>query len=438
VRHLLAKGIALLSGRTWDDRQEFSSSLVLRTESIILDSGRPAVVRLEQIYAPKAELTGSLTAVATLHKLAAQNPASTLGEKVKDLAVLEGIGRDFMDEPLRIELDLAGIADGTFVARVELRLKDTPVGEAALALHLVSGLDGRLASLETELGKIRGLDDLKAEVRYPADRTRNVNRGRIDAGSFDVGKELVRAESTLKALKSGKNPFAGRTGDLERHYTLAGAGEIMPYRIYIPTKYNGKEPLPLIIALHGLGATQDSFFDGYGREFPRLAEQFGYIVAAPLGYRVDGGYGNSLLRSPEDPAEIRKAEYSEKDVMQVLEEMKKNYRIDDKRIYLAGHSMGAIGTWYLAAKYPDTWAAIAPFSGYGLPASVVKMKGLPAIVIHGDADPTVPVGGSRLMVEALKKLGVEHRYIEVPGGNHMNVVQPNFAAVFEFFNQHRK
>jgi len=124
--------------------------------------------------------------------------------------------------------------------------------------------------------------------------------------------------------------------------------------------------------------------------------------------------------------------------MQVLEEMKKNHRIDEKRIYLTGHSMGAIGTWYLAAKYPDIWAAIAPFSGYGLPANVAKMKGLPAIVIHGDADPTVPVAGSRLMVEALKKLGVDHRYIEVPGGNHMNVVQPNFAAVFEFFNQHRK
>jgi len=190
--------------------------------------------------------------------------------------------------------------------------------------------------------------------------------------------------------------------------------------------------------LHGLGATQDSFFDSYGKEFPRLAEDRGYIVAAPLGYRVDGAYGKVLFGNPGDPLVARKLEFSEKDVMSVLALMRKNYKIDEARIYLTGHSMGAMGTWYLGAKYPEIWAALAPFSGSANPSTVAAMKRIPEIVVHGEADPTVPVLASRMMVAEMKKQGVEHVYIEVPGGNHINVVAPNFAAVFDFFDKHRK
>ena len=206
----------------------------------------------------------------------------------------------------------------------------------------------------------------------------------------------------------------------------------------MPRSSDGDRHFPLIIALHGLGANEDSFFDSYGQVVPRLAEQRGYLVAAPLGYRVDGAYGAALFRAGGDPALVRKLELSEIDVMRVLELMKKNYRVDEKRIYLMGHSMGAIGTWYLAAKYPEIWAALAPFSGTGNPATVDKMKSIPQLVVHGGADLTVPVGGSRAMVEAMKKLGVIHQYIEVPGGDHNNVVVPNLPAVFDFFDKHQK
>jgi hypothetical protein len=50
----------------------------------------------------------------------------------------------------------------------------------------------------------------------------------------------------------------------------------------------------------------------------------------------------------------------------------------------------------------------------------------------------VPVNGSRNMVEAMKKLGVDYRYLEVPGGNHTDIVVPNLAAMFEFFSTKRR
>jgi predicted peptidase len=112
--------------------------------------------------------------------------------------------------------------------------------------------------------------------------------------------------------------------------------------------------------------------------------------------------------------------------------MRAAYSVDPDRIYLIGHSMGAIGTWALAAKYSDLWAAVAPFSGLGAPATAARMKHIPQIVVHGDRDPTVNVSGSRAMVAEMRKLGMDVTYIEVHGGNHNDVVVPNLPKVFEF------
>src|ERR1700741_1894237 len=104
--------------------------------------------------------------------------------------------------------------------------------------------------------------------------------------------------------------------------------------MYVPNAYNASKPAPLIVALHGLGGTEDSFFTGYDNQVVRLAEQHGYIVAAPLGYRVDGSYGWGLGTPPTDPVTRRVQENSEKDVMQVLQLVRQQYRIDENRIYL--------------------------------------------------------------------------------------------------------
>ena len=62
----------------------------------------------------------------------------------------------------------------------------------------------------------------------------------------------------------------------------------------------------------------------------------------------------------------------------------------------------------------------------------------PQFIVHGDADATVTVERSRSMVAALKKLSVEHQYVEVPGGTHGNVITPNLKGMFDFFDKHRK
>jgi predicted peptidase len=208
--------------------------------------------------------------------------------------------------------------------------------------------------------------------------------------------------------------------------------------VYVPSGYTPTRFYPLIIGLHGLGGTEDSFFASYSGNFPRLAQERGYIFAAPLGYRVDGSYGWGVGNPPADPGTRRTQERSEDDVMQVLALMRRQYKIDDSRIYLMGHSMGAIGTWKIAPKFPDMWASIGTFAGAGVPATLERIRTVPNFVVHGDADATVNVEGSRRMVAKMKELGMQVQYIEVPGGTHSGVVAPNAAAMFDFFDAHRK
>jgi poly(3-hydroxybutyrate) depolymerase len=438
LRRLYAKGIALLAGRAWTDTAEYSASLVLRTDRVVADSGRPYTVRLEQIYAPSIDLRQTVTAHVVLRQRPTLTPGQPPqpGQVVKELGTFDGVARDLRESPFPFDLDVHDVADGQYQLTVEVLNQNTALGLATLTIALRKGLDATVAALETDAQSAP--EALRAEILFPVDRMRNVNRGRLELRTFDPARDLATAEAVAAAARSGKDPFAGRTGDIKRHYLLGPAAEIMPYRTYVPASYTGTKAFPLIIALHGLGGTEDAFFDSYDRKLPPLAESHGYIVAAPLGYRVDGSYGWGLGNPPADPNTRRMQDFSEQDVMQVLQRMKQQYKIDDSRIYLLGHSMGAIGTWKIAPKYPDIWAAIAPFSGSGTPDTLERIRAVPEIIVHGDADPTVNVAGSRAMVAKLKTMGTEFKYIEVPGGVHSDVVAPNLAAVIDFFDAHHK
>ncbi len=439
LRRQFAKGMALLSNEPWTPATDFRNSLVLRAERTVADSTQPLALRLEQIYRPAIDLTPALTAKVVLQQRAQPTrpggpPAPPV--RVRDLGTFDGVSRDLRETPHPIEVNVAGVADGAYIIQAEVLDGTTSLGTVSLNLSFTKGLEARLKALEAAAAA--GVaESVRADVLYPADFIRNVNRGRIPIGTFNVNDEVAIAEGVLVAAKSGKDPFKGKTGDFERHHWLAGADEVMPYRVYVPKAYSPSKPAALVIALHGLGGTEDSFFDQYQRQPVQLAEKHGFLMAAPLGFRVDGAYGARIFAGG-DVAAQRRGEYSEKDVLEVLRLMKANYNVDESRIYLMGHSMGAIGTWALGAKYPQTWAALVAYAGTGSPALAEQMKSIPQFIVHGDNDPTVNVSGSRNMSAALKKAGANVTYIEVPGGGHSDVVVPNLPGAFEFMVQQKK
>jgi poly(3-hydroxybutyrate) depolymerase len=348
-------------------------------------------------------------------------------DAIKDLGKFDDVSRDLRESPFAAQVNLVGSEDGPYMIQAEVLNGSHSLGFAALRVVLAKGVDDALARIETEAARLP--ENLRSDALYPVERVRNINVGRIEMGAFDAAKEIAAAEQLLASAKEGKDPFTGRTGDFKRHYLFAAASEIVPYHLYVPTSYTPARPFPLVVALHGLGANEDSMLSPTYK-IPALADQHGFIVVAPLGYRVDGGYGAF--------GGTRRTQLSEQDVMEVIKLVRQQYKIDASRIYLVGHSMGGIGTWALGAKYPEMWAALAPISGAGNPATVEKMRAIPEIVVHGDADDVVPVDSSRAMVAEMKRLGVEVKYIEVPGGSHISVPGPNMAAIFDFFDAHRK
>ena len=296
VRRLIAKGTALLQGRGWSDADDYDQSLVLRTDRVFVDSSVPYTVRLEQVYAPSIELTSALSARAALRPLLAQplpskrkprrGPAAApaAAPESQTLKEFTDVSRDLRDSPLAMDLDLSSVADGAYALDVEVRDGAKALGTASLRIAVQKGLDARLRRAR-KATRPSATASVRADIRYPADVVRRMNRGAMEFGGFDLARELAAAESIATAATGGKDPFAGRTGDFERHYLFEAAGEIMPYRIYVPKAYNGSKPVPLVVALHGLGGDEDGWMDRYNGQLPELAEKHGYIAVSPLGYR---------------------------------------------------------------------------------------------------------------------------------------------------------
>jgi polyhydroxybutyrate depolymerase len=211
--------------------------------------------------------------------------------------------------------------------------------------------------------------------------------------------------------------------------------------LYVSRRYSDATPAPLIIALHGNGALPQSIMLYQGLR--QQAEARGYIVAAPMGFTIQGGFGNPLRdgrrRNLDDPENID--ELSERDVLNVLATVRAEYNIDPKRIYLMGHSMGGGGTWHLGMKYPELWAALAPVapSIAREPDGLSAIRNMPVILVQGDQDPLVR--SSRVWAAKMKELGMNYEYIEVPGGDHMSVIShspDNMKRIFDFFEHANK
>src|SRR5262249_47765516 len=128
------------------------------------------------------------------------------------------------------------------------------------------------------------------------------------------------------------------------------------------------------------------------------------------------------------------------DVMNALAIIRKDFNIDDNRIYLMGHSMGGGGTWHLGIKHPDIWAGLAPIAPaiFRSVDGLDKIKHIPVILVQGDADKLVKVDGARRWADGMKARGMTFEYIEVPGGGHVDVAFQNLPKIFDFFDKHIK
>jgi poly(3-hydroxybutyrate) depolymerase len=247
-------------------------------------------------------------------------------------------------------------------------------------------------------------------------------------------------------------PVAERSvGSQHRSYCFAEAGREMPYRLYVPTSWDGERALPLILFLHGAGSDENRYLDANDRQLERLAEEHGYILVAPLGYSVMGAFGAGMRLGSSwgeidgqrqareqlnaDPARLRELELSELDTLEVLDRTVAEYGVNPDEVFLMGHSMGSGGVWYLGNKHSDRWAALAPMSGPFAEAALypfANLAGIPIYYTEGVQTPSLEA--SRAMAEAAWDEGLQITYEEFDG-DHGSMIPMAAPGVFEFFDE---
>lgn len=95
------------------------------------------------------------------------------------------------------------------------------------------------------------------------------------------------------------------------------------------------------------------------------------------------------------------------ELLAMVDDTVRNFRGDPHRLYLTGLSYGGFGSWYLAAQYPEKFAAVAPVVGYGHPAHAepIATAKLPLWCFSGGRDPVVQPKYFYAVFERLEALG---------------------------------
>ncbi len=214
-------------------------------------------------------------------------------------------------------------------------------------------------------------------------------------------------------------------GQQSRSFTKKIARDVSSkYLLFRPADYGKtKKRFPLIMYLHGGSLRGDDVERVRTLGLPQLVEQdesFPFVVVSPLCPAGEIWTDTEML-------------------IGILDEVASKYRIDADRVYLTGHSMGGRGTWYLAYKYPERFAAIAPMSPVStISAWVSKLKNVPVWAFHGAKDNIAPIGESKTLVDALKTTGSEVKFTELTDRDHFILDMYEDKQLYEWFLQHRR
>ena len=178
----------------------------------------------------------------------------------------------------------------------------------------------------------------------------------------------------------------------------------LPYLLYLPKgrSASARRRVPLLLFLHGGGECGNDLEKVKTHGPPRLIEregrEFPFIVVAPQCPEGEDWRPESLLA--------------------LMDAVCAAYPVDADRIYVTGLSHGGIGTWALAARYPDRFAAIAPICGPFLWLPFERLRKVPVWCFHGAMDGVVSVDDSIRMVRQLRGAGVDVRFTVYPDADH--------------------
>jgi poly(hydroxyalkanoate) depolymerase family esterase len=242
--------------------------------------------------------------------------------------------------------------------------------------------------------------------RVPTSRPSVSSRISLDQFPLPGLEGLLGRETTCRAPADVTGPGQWIPG------THRGAAGTRNYKLYIPSRYDGRA-VPLVIMLHGCTQTPDDFAAGTGMNL--VAEAEGFLVAYPA---QAVGSNHSKCWNWFHASHQRREEGEPSLIAGITRQVMAQYNVDPARVYIAGLSAGGAMAAILAATYPDLYAAVgvhsglAPGSAHDLPSALQAMQQggraelprvervVPLILFHGDRDSTVrPCNADHLVAQ---------------------------------------
>jgi pimeloyl-ACP methyl ester carboxylesterase len=251
-----------------------------------------------------------------------------------------------------------------------------------------------------------------------------------------VNGQRESVQTYLNGQEHGNTTYWDTSGTVESELTFSHGLNQNPintnyhYISYTPKEYNADtiKKWPLIIYLHGGSSRGTDSIKLYccgipdqiwrGREFP-------FIIVAPQcpvhrRWSTDNWFEN------------------------FYREVTTKYRVDTNKVYLTGVSLGGEGTWYLAIKYPEKFAAIAPISGFTrhidyITQNTDKLIDVPVWAFHGKIDKVVQFEDTEWMINRLVGRNMDLKFTADPVAGHWMdwLVYPK-QELYDWFLTHDK
>ena len=202
--------------------------------------------------------------------------------------------------------------------------------------------------------------------------------------------------------------------------------ENLQYFLYYPKEYEEEknDEFPLLLFLHGGGESGGTLEDLKTNGPPKLL--------------AEGKEFPFLILAPQNPH--KRKWWNTRAVIQLLDTIIKNNRVDANRLYLTGLSRGGGAAWELAVQYPDKFAAMAVVCGMTpVPYAGWININMPIWVFHGTEDKSIPISESENMVIRLEEMGYDVRFTKYDGVGHNSWVQAyNTEELYNWFMEQKR
>lgn len=200
--------------------------------------------------------------------------------------------------------------------------------------------------------------------------------------SADDGGEAGTDGGSLSGVAS---PPAAQIPYGTSHGSLHHQGQERTYRLYVPRSVEAEPRLPLVVALHGGLGSGDQFAEN--SQFEALAESEGFAVVFPDGMDRTWNAGTccgGAARNAVDDVDF---------LASLVASLRERLPIGDERVFVTGHSNGAMMAFRLACERSDLVAAVAPVAGSLEIPTCAPSRGVHLLAIHGDSDRSHPLEG---------------------------------------------